>query len=43
VIWPPGRKPALVTVYLTATSAPPDARNEAHAAVARLVAQALTR
>jgi beta-lactamase class A len=43
VIWPPGRKPALVTAYLTATSAPPDARNEAHAAVGRLVAQALTR
>jgi beta-lactamase class A len=41
VIWPLGRKPALVTAYLTATSASADIRNEAIASVGRLVAEAL--
>lgn len=41
VIWPPNQKPALVTVYLTATSLPVEVRNEAIANVGRLVAKAL--
>jgi beta-lactamase class A len=42
VFWPPGRKPILVTVYLTAASAPADQCNAAIAKVARAVADAST-
>jgi beta-lactamase class A len=41
VIWPPHRKPAVVTAFLTATSAPVDVRNEALASVGRLSAKLL--
>jgi beta-lactamase class A len=38
VIWPEGRAPAIVAVYLTETDAPDARRNAAHAAVGRAVA-----
>lgn len=38
VIWPEGRPPVIVAVYLTETKAPDDRRNAAHAAVGRAVA-----
>ena len=38
VIWPPGRAPIIVTVYLTGTTASTDRRNSAIAAVGRAVA-----
>ena len=38
VIWPPGRKPVIVSVYLTGTKASFDDRNAAIAAVGRAVA-----
>src|SRR5262249_53410565 len=38
VIWPDGRPPVIVAVYLTETAAPDDKRNAAHAAVGRAVA-----
>jgi beta-lactamase class A len=38
VIWPDGRPPVIVTVYLTETAAPDGQRNAAHAAVGRAVA-----
>lgn len=38
VIWPPGRKPALLTAYLTNTAAPVEQRNATLAAVARAAA-----
>lgn len=41
VIWPPGRPPVVVAVYLTETEAAPAVRNGAHAAVARAVVAAL--
>jgi beta-lactamase class A len=41
VIWPPDRKPALVTAYLTDTTASVEARSAALASVARLVAAKL--
>ncbi len=40
IIWPPRRKPILVTVYLTDTNAPADKRNAAHAAIGRAIAAA---
>lgn len=40
IVWPPGRSPMLVTVYLTATTAPMPARNAAIAAVGTLLATA---
>ncbi|MCC8939398.1 class A beta-lactamase [Bradyrhizobium ivorense] len=40
VFWPPGRKPIVVTVYLTGATAPADKCNEAIASVARAVAGA---
>ncbi|MGY4476782.1 class A beta-lactamase [Bradyrhizobium sp. USDA 3364] len=40
VFWPPGRKPIVVTVYLTGASAPMDKCNEVIANVARAVANA---
>lgn len=42
VFWPPGRKPIVVTVYLTGASAPMDKCNEVIANVARAVATAST-
>jgi beta-lactamase class A len=42
VFWPPGRKPIVVTVYLTGASAPMDKCNEVIANVARAVANAST-
>jgi beta-lactamase class A len=41
VIWPPGRAPVIVAAYLTETTAPPDRRNAALAAVGKAVAAAL--
>ena len=41
VLWPPGRAPILIAVYLTGTEAPADQRNAALAAVARAVAAAV--
>jgi beta-lactamase class A len=41
VIWPPGRPPVVVAVYLTETEAAPAVRNVAHAAVARAVVAAI--
>jgi len=38
VIWPEGRPPVIVAVYLTETAAPDDKRNAAHAAVGHAVA-----
>ncbi len=38
ILWPPGRAPLLVAVYLAETSAPADARDAVHADVARLIA-----
>lgn len=37
ILWPPGRRPLLVTVYLTETTAAPDARDAVHADVGRFV------
>lgn len=42
VFWPPGRKPIVVTVYLTGASAPMEKCNEVIANVARAVANAST-
>ena len=42
VIWPAGRKPIVVTAYLTDTEAPADQRNAALAAVGRAVAALVT-
>jgi beta-lactamase class A len=41
IIWPPGRSPVLVAVYLTASPQSPDQRNAVIASVARLIAAAL--
>jgi beta-lactamase class A len=41
IIWPPNRKPILVTVYLTQTAASADKRNAAVADVGRAVAKAV--
>jgi beta-lactamase class A len=41
VIWPPGRKPILVTAYLTETTTPADKRNATLAAVGKAVAKAV--
>jgi beta-lactamase class A len=41
VIWPPGRKPLVVGVFITGTKAPLAERNAAIAEVARVVARAL--
>jgi beta-lactamase class A len=41
MLWPPNRKPTVVTVYITGTDATADARSEAIAAVARTVVQGL--
>jgi beta-lactamase class A len=40
IAWPPGRRPILIASYIDAREAPNSARNAAHAAVARLVAEA---
>jgi beta-lactamase class A len=37
VIWPPERKPLVIAMYVTETSAPADARNDAFVQVARVV------
>jgi beta-lactamase class A len=42
IFWPPGRKPIVVTVYLTGASAPMEKCNEAIARIARAVADAST-
>jgi beta-lactamase class A len=42
IAWPPGRKPILVTVYLTETTVSPDQQNAAIALVARAIAAAVT-
>lgn len=42
VLWPPGRKPVLVTSYLTQTSADATARDRALADVGKLVASLVT-
>ena len=39
ILWPPGRAPLVVTAFVTASTAPPDAQDGAIAAVARLVAE----
>ncbi|MGE0666968.1 MAG: class A beta-lactamase [Sphingomonadales bacterium] len=39
ILWPPGRAPLLVAVYLTETTAPAAARDAVHADVARLIGQ----
>lgn len=41
VIWPTGRKPVIIAVYLTGTTAAEEVRNAAQAAVGRTVAEAL--
>jgi beta-lactamase class A len=41
IVWPPGRAPILVAVYLTGTTATADQRNAIHAAVGRAVAAAV--
>jgi beta-lactamase class A len=41
VIWPPGRAPILVAVYLTTTEAEPEHRDATLAAIGRSVAEAL--
>lgn len=41
VIWPPGRAPVVLSVYLTETKLPMEKSNPAHAAVARAVADSL--
>lgn len=38
VVWPPQRQPLLVACYPTQCAAGPEARNAAHAAVARALA-----
>jgi beta-lactamase class A len=38
VVWPAGRKPIVVTIYLTETSAPPENRNATLAAVGNVIA-----
>lgn len=40
ILWPPGRRPVLVTAYLTETAASLDARNAALAAVGRAIVSA---
>ncbi len=42
VFWPPGRKPVLITVYLTGSQASAEERNATIAKVARAVADAVT-
>jgi beta-lactamase class A len=42
IVWPPGRKPLVVSVYYTESSASPDQRNAVLADVARLLAQEFT-
>ncbi len=39
ILWPPGRAPILAAVYLTETRAAPEARDAAHADVARLISR----
>jgi beta-lactamase class A len=41
VIWPAGREPVILSIYLTDTSVAAERRNATHAAVARAVAAAL--
>jgi beta-lactamase class A len=41
ILWPPGRRPILITSYLTETTASLDAREAALAAVGRAIAEAL--
>ena len=41
IIWPTGRAPVLIAVYLTQSAQSPDQRNATIAAVARLIASAL--
>lgn len=41
ILWPPSRKPILVTAYITQTEALPEQRNAALAAVGRAVAAAI--
>jgi len=41
IVWPPGRKPILVAVYLTETAASADKRNAAVADVGRAVVKAV--
>jgi len=41
IVWPPGRAPVLVAVYLTDTTKSADQRNAIHAAVGRAVAAAV--
>lgn len=41
ILWPPRRKPILLTSYITESAAPFEARNAAHAAVARAVVVAV--
>jgi beta-lactamase class A len=41
IIWPPGRAPVLVSIYLTGTSASAEQRNATLAAIGRVVAAAL--
>jgi beta-lactamase class A len=41
ILWPPKRRPILVTTYLTQTKAPLETRNAALAAVGRGIAQAV--
>ncbi|WP_407174683.1 class A beta-lactamase [Bradyrhizobium sp. STM 3562] len=43
VIWPPGRAPLIIAVYLTETALPDDKRNASFAAIGRAVAAALPR
>jgi beta-lactamase class A len=42
ILWPPGRKPVLITVYLTGSQATADERSAAIAEVARAVASSVT-
>ena len=42
IFWPPGRKPLLLTVYLTGSQASAEERNATIAKVARAVAEAVT-
>ncbi|MGJ4946820.1 class A beta-lactamase [Bradyrhizobium sp. HKCCYLS20291] len=41
ILWPPGRKPVLLTVYLTGSQASPEERSATIAKVARVIAEAV--
>lgn len=42
IFWPPGRPPLLIAAYLSDSGAAPEALNEAHARLGRIVAAAFS-